>query len=901
MSWGCQSGQHKTQLEVLPCSELVVACFWPQNHKKRLKMGHFRTKTRSNSGQQCILPRVNLDQMQCLCKYFWPIWSPHSPFQPFGACIDTSQALFCTPTMPSESYHALTCLTTEEVPCPTRSTHSDTMDGTYLRSNYFNLCPEVGTVLSKPPQEATTTLHSCRTLVLGSDTAFPLYCNVDWTILHVEGLVVLSGRQVTVVQDNKKEAGFMDFFNKAPIALHWLSSTGHVLWANEAEMNVLGYTAEEYIGQPIMKFCPDEPELVLKILKQLGSSKAIKDVPVRFRTKSGAIKHLLIDVGWTTDGSFGHLRDDTAHKIREALKAEASAHRETLRQNDLFIRKICHEIRTPCHLQSAVLQLIAEQLPLEGEAAKQLEVAMTQSVHLANLIEDMQWAMLFHEGKAPTLPLVDFDVRGVVHNVVTFVQTMFAHSQKQVSLHVHFCNSVPCMPISGYSTGLSRVLAHLLMNGMKFTRLGSVTLLVSYRSPGGEADMASGQVSISVKSTSPRIAENDIPALWQKYWQGSPARGDGSSSSSYLVETATDGLGLGLNVAFNLVQLMGSELKVKSTDEMTTFWFDLPASCVPDDLLSSFCTDPTSSTSRTSAGPPDRTRSSGPEAIHDVPLTDLLPHPPTDVPVPDGDAPPSACRHPPPATEHRGKSLGRNLRGFLVPWRHRSTSSAGGGRVPFRTPTAPCDSQQPRARRETTGTAEEPWAPIMQAAPAQVFVTRAPVRQQQVAPVQTTTPTRTLNPLAGPGPQPQGHVLVVDDSTICQVVLKTALAGLGYTADCADNGKIACDKVREHPLIYDCVFMDLRMPVMDGFEAVKYIRTQLHATMPIIVLSAECGEGIAEQVMKAGSSEFCQKPLQKAALRPVLQKHNVGRSRSVPHRSSPRPIWPGNPDGGPEK
>ena len=35
--------------------------------------------------------------------------------------------------------------------------------------------------------------------------------------------------------------------------MHWLSGTGHVLWANETEMNVLGYTPEEYIGQPIMK------------------------------------------------------------------------------------------------------------------------------------------------------------------------------------------------------------------------------------------------------------------------------------------------------------------------------------------------------------------------------------------------------------------------------------------------------------------------------------------------------------------------------------------------------------------------------------------------------------------------------------------------------------------------
>ncbi len=45
----------------------------------------------------------------------------------------------------------------------------------------------------------------------------------------------------------------MDFLNKAPIAMHWLSGTGHVLWANETELNVLGYTAEEYIGQVAMQ------------------------------------------------------------------------------------------------------------------------------------------------------------------------------------------------------------------------------------------------------------------------------------------------------------------------------------------------------------------------------------------------------------------------------------------------------------------------------------------------------------------------------------------------------------------------------------------------------------------------------------------------------------------------
>ena len=43
----------------------------------------------------------------------------------------------------------------------------------------------------------------------------------------------------------------LDFFDNAPIALHWLSGTGHVLWANKMEMESLGYTREEYIGHHI--------------------------------------------------------------------------------------------------------------------------------------------------------------------------------------------------------------------------------------------------------------------------------------------------------------------------------------------------------------------------------------------------------------------------------------------------------------------------------------------------------------------------------------------------------------------------------------------------------------------------------------------------------------------------
>lgn len=48
-----------------------------------------------------------------------------------------------------------------------------------------------------------------------------------------------------------RDLELIDFFQNAPIAMHWLNGNGTVLWANQTELNVLGYTAEEYIG----KFC----------------------------------------------------------------------------------------------------------------------------------------------------------------------------------------------------------------------------------------------------------------------------------------------------------------------------------------------------------------------------------------------------------------------------------------------------------------------------------------------------------------------------------------------------------------------------------------------------------------------------------------------------------------------
>ena len=49
----------------------------------------------------------------------------------------------------------------------------------------------------------------------------------------------------------------IDFFENAPIAFHWVDEDGRIIWANRAELELLGYTSEEFIGRPAAEFHAD--------------------------------------------------------------------------------------------------------------------------------------------------------------------------------------------------------------------------------------------------------------------------------------------------------------------------------------------------------------------------------------------------------------------------------------------------------------------------------------------------------------------------------------------------------------------------------------------------------------------------------------------------------------------
>lgn len=109
-------------------------------------------------------------------------------------------------------------------------------------------------------------------------------------------------------------------------------------------------------------------------------------------------------------------------------------------------------------------------------------------------------------------------------------------------------------------------------------------------------------------------------------------------------------------------------------------------------------------------------------------------------------------------------------------------------------------------------------------------------------------------------------ILVVDDDMRNIYALTSILDEFNPTIIMANNGQEAIDKLKEHDDI-DLVLMDIMMPVMDGYQAMRTIRRELQLThLPIIAVTASAMAGEAEICKRAGASDYLPKPVSKKQL-----------------------------------
>lgn len=115
-----------------------------------------------------------------------------------------------------------------------------------------------------------------------------------------------------------------------------------------------------------------------------------------------------------------------------------------------------------------------------------------------------------------------------------------------------------------------------------------------------------------------------------------------------------------------------------------------------------------------------------------------------------------------------------------------------------------------------------------------------------------------------------GKILLVEDNAVNQLVGQASLESFGLSVVLAENGLIAVQKAQEEK--FDIIFMDLQMPVMDGFQATLKIR-EFDKTTPIIALSAAVMIKDKERTKEAGMNEHIAKPFDLEQLKDVVIKY----------------------------
>ncbi|MCQ8879247.1 response regulator [Pseudoalteromonas shioyasakiensis] len=114
----------------------------------------------------------------------------------------------------------------------------------------------------------------------------------------------------------------------------------------------------------------------------------------------------------------------------------------------------------------------------------------------------------------------------------------------------------------------------------------------------------------------------------------------------------------------------------------------------------------------------------------------------------------------------------------------------------------------------------------------------------------------------------QLHCLIVEDNPLNAMILDGILKGINYTTELAENGLIATEKVVHEQ--YDVIFMDLNMPVMDGFKAIDTMRQELNLTTPIIVVTANTSQSDLERSYQLGSNGHIYKPIKSDTIKKAL-------------------------------
>jgi CheY-like chemotaxis protein/HPt (histidine-containing phosphotransfer) domain-containing protein len=408
------------------------------------------------------------------------------------------------------------------------------------------------------------------------------------------------------------------------------------------------------------------------------------------------------------------------------------------------------------------------------------------------------------------------------------------------------CHIHPAVPrwIHGDPVRLRQILVNLSGNAIKFTEKGEVSIRVM---PVGDPERLE-RLRIEVTDTGIGIPKSKQDAVFEVFTQV-----DSSTTRQF------GGTGLGLSISRKLVEKMGGQLCVESKPRKgSRFWFDLPVQVTgsaggyvlyTSDLLRDQCVmivDDCPSVREALAvmvsacGGWVQEFDTGQAALDalldgNVPRTGLL--------IMDSDMPgegderlsalvPTQVHNPPPMI-------------MLLPIRERNREPAllEKGFAGCLTKPVKCTA----------------WRACLQ----RVFGSQ-PVQAD------TAVPAAVREVQSAEGAM---RILLVEDNAVNQRVALSMLEKFGHQVDTVDDGVAALKQLEAQ--CYDLVFMDCQMPVMDGYEATRRIRSREKMTgrhVPVIAMTAHAMRGDRERCLECGMDDYIAKPVSPVHIRNALQK-----------------------------